>query len=117
MATYNGMLRDNSTFTEFTITPAFATSFTFGTDASVTVTVTPNSGYEITEAKIFYGGMEETSMQLQSDNTWTYEITDADLSSMKHSGNNYIADNGCYEVSFGLVYEYKVRIPFKSSRG
>ena len=92
MATYNGILRDNSTFTEFTITPAFATTFTFGTDASVTVTVTPNSGYEITEAKIFYGGMEETSMNIQSDGTWTYDITDADVSSMVHSGNRYIAD-------------------------
>jgi hypothetical protein len=92
MATYKGVLKDNSTFTEFTIFPPFSRTFQFGTDASVTVTVTPNSGYEITEAKIFYGGMEETSMNIQSDNSWTYEITEADLSSMVHSGDRYIVD-------------------------
>lgn len=92
MATYDGILRNNSTFTEFTITPAFAATFQFGTDLSVVVTVTPNTGYEITEAKIFYGGMDESNMQLQGDGTWTYEITDADISSAVHSGNRYVFD-------------------------
>ena len=92
MATYEGILRNNSTFTEFTITPAFATRFHFGTDRSVLVTVIPNTGYEITEAKIFYGSMDESNMQLQSDGTWTYEITDVDINSAVHSNNRYVFD-------------------------
>lgn len=79
--TYTGKIEIDSRvdFSRLTVSPT--EEFSFSDDVGQIVRLTPDDGYRLTEAKMFYGTLNEDNFTIQSDGSWTYTLTGDDKDS------------------------------------